>query len=120
MRPHKKLDLWKRAIEFVLAIYRITEGFPKEEKFGLTSQLCRTAVSIAANIAKGAARTSSKEFLQFLSHSQGSASEADTELVIACRLGFLSQKEYETLDADLDDIGRMLTGLSQSLRRKQA
>jgi len=118
MRPHKKLDLWKRAIEFVLAIYKATERFPTEEKFGLTSQLRRAAVSIAANVAEGAARTSSKEFLQFLSHSQGSASEADTELVIACRLGYIRQKEYERLERDLDDIGRMITGLSQSLRRR--
>ena len=79
MRPHQKLDLWKRAIEFVVAIYKITERFPKEEKFGLTSQLRRAAVSIVANIAEGAARTSPREFLQFLSHSQGSASEVDTE-----------------------------------------
>ena len=58
MRPHQKLDLWRRAIKFVVSIYRITERFPKEEKFGLTSQVPRAAVSIAANIAEGAARTS--------------------------------------------------------------
>jgi four helix bundle protein len=119
MRPHQKLDLWKSAIEFVVAIYKITERFPKEEKFGLTSQLRRATVSIVANIAEGAARTSSKEFLQFLSHSQGSGSEVDTELVIALRLGYLAEKEYQELDRDLDDIGKMITGLSQSIRRKQ-
>ncbi len=82
MRPHQKLDLWRKAIDFVLAIYRLTERFPKEEKFGLSSQMRRAAVSVAANIAEGAARTSVKEFMQFLSHSQGSASEVDTELVL--------------------------------------
>ena len=87
MRPHQKLDLWRRAIEFVVSIYKTTEHFPKEEKFGLTSQLRRASVSIAANISEGAARTSVKEFMQFLSHSQGSASEVDTELIIAARLG---------------------------------
>ncbi|HJZ12419.1 MAG TPA: four helix bundle protein, partial [Acidobacteriota bacterium] len=62
MRPHQKLDLWKKVIEFVRATYKITERFPTEEKFGLTSQLRRAVVSIAANIAEGAARTSSKDF----------------------------------------------------------
>ena len=118
MRPHQKLDLWRRAIESVVSIYRATERFPKEERFGLTSQVRRAAVSIAANIAEGAARTSTKEFLQFLSVSQGSASEADTELVIACRLGYLTKNEYEHFGQDLDDIGRMITRLSQSLRRR--
>ncbi|HEV8368076.1 MAG TPA: four helix bundle protein [Pyrinomonadaceae bacterium] len=115
MRPHQKLDLWKKAIEFVVAIYKVTEGFPKDEKFGLTSQLRRAAVSIVANIAEGAARRSSKEFRQFLSHSQGSASEVDTELIIAHRLGYLTSGDYERLADDLDHIGRMLTRLSQSL-----
>jgi four helix bundle protein len=118
MRPHQKLDLWKRAIEFVVRIYRVTERFPKEEKFGLTSQIRRAAVSVAANIAEGAARTSLKEFMQFLSHSQGSASEVDTELLIASRLGYLSDKDYQNLARDIDDIGRMITRLSQSLKRR--
>ena len=118
MRPHQKLDLWKRAIDFVVAIYRLTERFPKEEKFGLTSQLRRAAVSVAANIAEGAARTSLKEFMQFLSHSQGSASEVDTELLIASRLGYLSERDYLDLSRDIDDIGRMITRLSQSLKRR--
>jgi four helix bundle protein len=71
MRPHEKLDLWRRAIAFVVSVHRTTERFPKEEKFGLTSQVRRAAVSIAVDVAEGAARTSMKEFLQFLSVSQG-------------------------------------------------
>lgn len=118
MRPHQRLDVWNRAIEFIIALYRLTERFPKDEKFGLTSQLRRAAVSVAANIAEGAARKSYKEFLQFLSNSQGSASEIDTELLIAWRLGYLPEKDYKDLYKDLDDIGRMITRLSQSLRRK--
>ena len=118
MRPHEKLDLWKKAVEFVVSIYRVTEGFPKEEKFGLTSQLRRAAVSIVANIAEGAGRRSTKEFRQFLSHSQGSASEVDTELVIAHRLGYLANHDFGELSNDLDHIGRMITRLSQSLVRK--
>jgi four helix bundle protein len=114
MRPHEKLDLWKKAVEFVVAIYKVTEGFPNDEKFGLTSQL-RAAVSIVANIAEEAARTSPKEFKLFLSHSQGSASEVDTELVIAQRLNYVTSSDYERLADDLDHIGRMITRLSQSL-----
>ena len=94
MRPHEKLDLWKKAVDFVVAIYKVTETFPKEEKFGLTSQLRRAAVSIVANISEGAARQTKKEFRQFLSHSQGSASEVDTELTISFRLAYLTQRDY--------------------------
>ena len=82
MRPHEKLDVWKKSIDFVVALYQATERFPTDEKFGLTSQL-RRAVSIAANIAEGAARKTSKEFGYFLSNSQGSTSEVETELLIA-------------------------------------
>ena len=115
MRPHENLDLWKKAIEFVVSIYKVTETFPKEEKFGLTSQLRRAAVSIVANISEGAARRSGKEFRQFLSHSQGSASEVDAELVISYRLTYLTQNDFQRLAEDLDHIGRMITKLSQSL-----
>jgi four helix bundle protein len=99
----------------LLRIYKATEAFPKDEKFGLTSQLRRAAVSIVANIAEGAARRSPKEFRQFLSQSQGSASEVDTELVIAYRLSYLMASDYQALAEDLDHIGRMITRLSQSL-----
>jgi four helix bundle protein len=118
MRPHEKLDVWKKAIDFVVAVYQATEDFPKDERFGLISQLRRAAVSIPANIAEGAARKSYKEFAHFLSNSQGSASEVDTELLIADRLRYIEQAKYLELSASLDEIGRMLTGLSQHLDRK--
>jgi four helix bundle protein len=118
MRPHENLDVWKKSVDFVVAVYRATERFPKEEKFGLTSQLRRAAVSIPANIAEGAGRRSDREFAHFLSNSQGSASEVDTELLIAHRLEFFGNDEFNDLRASLDEIGRMLTGLSQHVRRK--
>ena len=118
MRPHQNLDAWKKSVDFVVMVYKMTENFPKEEKFGLTSQIRRAAVSVPANIAEGAARKSDREFLQFLSISQGSASEVETELLIAYRLGFLSESSFETLNKSLDDIGRMITGLSNHLKRK--
>ena len=89
MRTHHNLDVWKRSVDFVLTIYKLTESFPNEEKFGLTSQIRRAAVSIPTNIAEGAARKSGKEFLQFLSIAQGSANEVETEMLISHRLGFL-------------------------------
>jgi four helix bundle protein len=119
MRPHEKLDVWKKAIDFVIDVYKITEDFPKEEKFGLTSQIRRAAVSIAANIAEGAGRKSTKEFLNFLSIAQGSASEVGTELLISQRLNFLTEKDFQSLSVNLDEIGRMITGLSNHLRNRE-
>ena len=86
MRPHENLNVWKKAVDFVVEVYKTTEHFPKEERFGLTSQIRRASVSVAANIAEGAARKSIKEFSHFLSNAQGSASEVETELLISFRL----------------------------------
>jgi four helix bundle protein len=120
MRPHEKLDVWKRAVDLVVEVYRATEAFPKEEKFGLTSQVRRAAVSIPANIAEGAARASTKEFLNFLSIAQGSASEVATELLIAHRLGYLEDALYRRLLTRLDDISRMILGLSKHLKSRES
>ena len=119
MRPHQKLDLWKKSIELAFAIYRQTEAFPKEERFGLTQQLRRAAVSVASNVAEDAARSSSREFRKFLSYSQGSASEVSTQLMIATRLNYLSEIDHDRLNRDLDDVGRMISGLSKSLNRRE-
>lgn len=120
MRPHQRLDVWKRSMEFVVAIYRVTDQFPEEDKFGLTSQLRRAAVSIAANIAEGAAKTSTKDFRRYLSNSQGSTSEIETELLIALRLNYLDEADFMLLSKDLDDVGRMISGLTRSLQRREA
>ncbi|MFN6964065.1 MAG: four helix bundle protein [Pyrinomonadaceae bacterium] len=118
MRPHHQLDVWKKAVDVSVAIYRCTDGFPRDERSGLTSQLRRAAVSIAANIAEGAARKSSREFVNFLSIAQGSASEVETELIIARRLNYLSEAEFGELTIALDEIGRMITGLSSYLKAR--
>lgn len=118
MRPHEKLDVWNKAIDLVVEVYKISEPFPKEEKFGLTSQIRRAAVSIPANIAEGTARQSNKEIIYFLSNAQGSASEVETELLIAQRLGYLSKEIHVELSNSINNIGRMLTGLSQHLKQK--
>jgi len=117
MRPHQKLEAWIKAIELVVDVYKRTEHFPREERYGLTSQIRRAAVSIPANIAEGAGRHSRKEFSHFLSNSQGSASELETELTIAQRLGYLDDSTFAKLMSQLDRIGRLITGLNQHLVR---
>jgi four helix bundle protein len=86
MVTHKDLDIWKMSIDLVEKIYRLTEGFPKEEQYGLTSQLRRAVVSIPSNIAEGAARNSKREYMQYLYISLGSLAETETHLIIANRL----------------------------------
>ena len=118
MRPHEKLDVWMKSVDLVVRIYKATEQFPKEEKFGLTSQVRRAAVSVPANIAEGAGRRSEKEFAYFLSNAQVSASEVETELLIASRLGYLNPIIFSELQKNLDHIGQMLHGLARHLRAK--
>ncbi|MGA9994382.1 MAG: four helix bundle protein [Pyrinomonadaceae bacterium] len=118
MRPHENLEAWRKALDFVVDVYKATESFPKEEKFGLTSQIRRAAVSIPANIAEGAGRQSPKEFAHFLSNAQGSASELETELIIAHKLGYLNEHRFLELRTALERIGRLITGLSHHLRSK--
>lgn len=118
MRPHRNLEAWKKAMDFVVDVYRATESFPIEEKFGLTSQIRRAAVSIPASIAEGAARQSLKEFVRFLSIAQGSASELETELVIGQRLGYINDNDVKEMSNALDAIGRLITGLSNHLKRR--
>lgn len=118
MRPHEKLEVWNRAVEFVVTIYKGTSQFPLEEKFGLTSQIRRAAISVPANLAEGAARQSAKEFGRFPAIAQGSASELETELLIAERLGYLAIDAYKEMQSELNTIARMIVGLSRHLKRK--
>ena len=110
-KPHKKLDLWQVAMDLVIEIYRITESFPKEEKYGLSNQVRRAAVSVPSNIAEGAARQTKKEFVNYLHMAQGSLSELDTQLEVARRLAFLDGKIWEDLDKRLQRVDKMLSGL---------
>jgi len=116
-KPHKRLEVWKKAIELTVLIYKITDSFPELERFGLISQMRRAVNSIASNIAEGAARQTKKEFAQFLHNAQGSLSELDTQNIIAKRLGYLSEDVFKKVEIELDSEDRMLTGLIKSLRR---
>lgn len=118
MRPHEKLDVWKMAVDMVVSVYKCTKNFPSEEKFGLLSQIRRASVSIPANIAEGAARQHDKEFIQFLYVAQGSASELETELLIARRLGFLEDNVYQELHAEINTVARMIVGLTNHIKSR--
>ena len=113
-RPHYKLEAWKEAMALVSVIYRATQNFPKEELYGLSSQLRRAAVSIPSNIAEGAARQGSREFAQFLNISTGSISELETQLLIAVNLGYFPN----TVPAfdDLERVSKLVHGLQKRVR----
>lgn len=96
MRTHKDLEVWKKSVELVTSIYKLTSNFPREEMFGLTNQIRRSAVSVPGNIAEGAARQSAKEFVHFLSISLGSQQELETQLLISKNLTFMTETEYLT------------------------
>ena len=119
MRPHQNLEAWIKSIELVTDVYRDTEHFPREERYGLTSQIRRAAISIPANIAEGARRFSKREFAHFLSNSQGSASELETELLIAHRLGYLNEPSLAQRVAQVERTGRLLTGLRRHLSQQE-
>jgi len=110
-KPHKKLIAWKIGMELVTEVYRVTESFPSHELYGMVQQLRRSAVSIPSNIAEGAARQTRKEFINFLHMAQGSLSELDTQLELAERLGYLKENELEDLNARMERIDKMITGL---------
>ncbi len=116
---YRDLDVWKLAVDWVEAVYRATSNWPSEERFGLTSQLRRAAVSVASNIAEGTARRSTGEFLQFIGMARGSLAEAETQLLIASRLGYLDATRTEALLAAADRISRMLVSLAASLKRRK-
>ena len=114
MKSHKDLTVYKTSLDFVVAIYDVTKNFPSDEKFGLTSQLRRSALSIPSNIAEGAARNGSKEFCRFLYISLGSLAEVETQLEISRRLEYF--KDNKALEEQLIYIRRMLLKLIDSLK----
>ena len=116
VKHHKDLEAWKNSIDFVVDIYKCTENFPPEEKFGLRSQICRASVSIASNIAEGAGRESNKEFSHFLSIALGSLAEVETQLIISQRLSYINDIRF--LVEKLSLIRRQIIGLRKSLDRK--
>ncbi len=115
IRTHERLDAWKSAISLVKRVYQVTKSLPKEELFGLTSQMRRAAVSVPANIAEGAARGTRKEFRHFLIISRGSLSELETLLVVAREVGYEGFDD-QRLNELLDTVSSLLSGLIKSLQ----
>lgn len=113
IKSYRDLHAWQRAMDFVTAVYQATAKFPRDEIYGLTSQLRRSAVSVPSNIAEGNGRQSTRDFINFLSIAYGSLNEAQTQIVIAHRLGYLTADE--TLS---HEISRLINGLTRSLGQK--
>jgi four helix bundle protein len=116
IQSFKDLKIWQLGMEIVEDIYEFTKKFPREEIYGLTSQIRRAAVSIPANIAEGFRRYHSKEHRQFLAVAMGSLAELETELLLAVRLKFISQDEVAAISSKLESLGRMLTTVLRRFR----
>jgi len=117
VKSYKELDVWKKGIEIVDRVYKITGNFPQKELYALAFQMQRSAVSIPSNIAEGFARSHSAEYRQFLHIALGSCAELETQLIIAQRRNYSAQKEIYNLQEDLDHESRMIMNLIKSLRK---
>jgi four helix bundle protein len=115
MFPFEKLEVWHKALEFADIVYQLTKTFPDNERFGLTSQMRRAAVSVASNIAEGSARFSRNDFAHFVEIATGSLFEVVTQAAIGRRQGYLNESEYSKLYAFAEEHGKMLSGLRRSL-----
>jgi four helix bundle protein len=111
MKGHRDLIAWQKAMALVTAIYQATKDFPREEIFGLTSQIRRAAVSIPSNLAEGVGRNSANELRHFIGHARGSLLEVETQLEIALNLNFLSQPDFDSLFEKTSELGKVINGL---------
>ena len=115
---YRELVVWQQAMELVKQIYSATKAFPRDEIYGLTSQLRRASVSVASNIAEGQGRDSRPEFCQFLSKARGSLMEIETQLLISTELGYVNRISSDALLASATRVGRLLNGLMRSLKAR--
>ena len=116
MRDFRKIQVWERAHQFTLQVYKITSTFPKAELYGLTSQMRRAAVSIPSNIAEGCGRDTQAELARFVHISSGSASELEYQLILAHDLGYIGDENYSQLNSEINDIKRMLNGFEKAVQ----
>lgn len=114
-QSYRDLVVWQKSIELAKMLYGLTARFPSEEKFGLISQIRRAAVSVSSNIAEGQARNTTGEFIQFISHAEGSAAEIDTQLYLSVELGFVTAADAASSFTLIDEIRRMLNSLRRRL-----
>ena len=118
MNSYKDLVVWQKAIDLTIEIYSLTNLFPKEEMYGLVSQIRRSAVSIPSNIAEGQARKYHQQFSHFLSIAQGSLAELETQIIIAMKLGYIAGEKKDLFDM-MHSIGKMITRLKQNLTQEE-
>ena len=118
MRNFQKLEVWKKAHELTLAIYRLTANFPANERFGLTSQLQRASSSIGANLAEGCGRETDGDYKRFVQIASGSACEVEYHLILARDLALIPVETYEQLNEGVNEIKRMLCGLTRHLESR--
>src|SRR5881628_2710921 len=118
VRNYRELTAWQKAMDLVELVYTATRSWPKEEIYGLTSQVRRAVVSVPSNIAEGQGRTSTREFLHHLSIAYGSLREVETQVLVAQRLGYLPQELTDRLLASTGEVGRLINGLSRSLSER--
>ncbi len=112
---YRELRVWQKSVDLVTAIYQLTRAFPKEELYGLTSQIRRSAVSVGSNIAEGQGRLSKRDFRHFLGQARGSLFELETQLLIACRLGYVREPDLQRTLDESGAVNAMLSGLMQSM-----
>ncbi len=119
IKHYKNLKIWQRSVDLVTAVYQLTDSFPRDELYVLTSQIRRAAISVPSNIAEGSSRRhTKKEFIRFLQMAYGSLAEIETQLIIAGNLTFTSQKDCENIFKEIDEVMRMTTGLINALESK--
>jgi four helix bundle protein len=118
LRNYKELKVWQKAYQLCLEVYKITKGFPKEERYGLTSQIRRSAVSVPSNIAEGYGRKTTPEYIRSLYFAYGSNCELDTQISLSGDLGYMKAQEKEMLQRNIGEVERMLKALIKSLEDK--
>lgn len=118
MRDYKKYEVWKKSHQLTLKVYALTKSFPKDEIYGLTSQLRRATASIPTNISEGAGRHSDKEFVYFLNIASGSAAESNYLLELANDLGYIANEEFIKIETEVISIRKMLNSLQSKIRAK--
>ena len=116
MHNYRELKIWQRSMDFVVKVYEISANFPKEERYGLMSQLRRCAVSVQSNISEGAGRGTNKQFKRFLEFSMGSINEAQTQIELAHRVNYISNEIYNSLADEALQIYKMILAFYNSLK----
>ena len=118
IKNYKGLKVWQKAYQFCIKTYKITKGFPKEERYGLTSQISRATVSVPSNIAEGYGSKTTQEYIQALFIAYGSNCELETQILLSGDLGYIKSDDLKNLQRDIGDIERMLKALIKSLENK--